>query len=82
MSNSDGTKRLIEALEASMFEIPAEVQVKSDLKHILRKLGIKSAKGGPLTYGVPLKIESLSATLKNVTFDAKHLKLWRRNNAK
>ena len=53
-----------------------------ELRILLNKLGIKSALPagggfGSLIGGGPLKMESLEATLKSVTFDDTSLKKWR-----
>lgn len=47
------------------------------LCEVLGRLGIKSAKQGPLTVGAALKIESLSSVLQQATFDDTKLKLWK-----
>lgn len=65
---------LIKALEAGMYDTPPEIKVANQLKELLDKLGIKSAKVYP-TYGGVLKIESLESILKSVTFDDKSIKL-------
>ena len=45
------------------------------LANFLKKLGLKSIDMSPFVGG-PLKVESLEATLKQVTFDVGNLKLW------
>ena len=67
-------KALLKALEAGMHDTPPEIKVANQLKELLDKLGIKSAKVYS-TYGGVLKIESLESILKSVTFDDKSIKL-------
>lgn len=66
---------LLKALEAGMYDTPAEIKVANSLKSFLSKLGIKSAKVDAF-YGGALKIESIESILKNVTFDDTALKNW------
>ena len=75
---SEGIKKIQAALEAGMY---GESPERRDLKNLLGKLGIKSARTvfGSLSNGVAFQMESLDATLKQVTFDDKHIKLWKTN---
>ena len=75
---NDATKYLLESLERDLF-LGLDYKHKNNLHSLLGKLGIKSARvrGPSLFGGGPLKIESLEATLKQVSFDAKHLSLWK-----
>lgn len=66
---------LIKALEQGMYDTPKDIFVSNQLKSLLIRLGIKSAKIYS-TYGGTLKIESLESILKSVTFDDTKLKLW------
>jgi hypothetical protein len=78
MSVRSGIEALIKTMEADMFYGP-DARNKNNLKVFLGKLGIKSARDqATRDYlgGGPLQIESLEATLKNVTFDDKKIKLW------
>lgn len=65
-------KDLIKALEGGMYNPKSP---RYDLERLLSKLGIKSAHKG-LEFGAALQMESLSATLSNVAFDDKGIKLW------
>lgn len=67
-------KDLIKALEVGMYE-PNSPRYR--LERLLSKLGVKSARRG-LEFGAALQMESLSATLNNVTFDDTKLKLHRK----
>lgn len=70
-------KALLEAIETDMYFGSCPPHERG-LRKMLQKFGIKSAKWeGGLTYGMPLQMESLEATLKQVTFDDKKLKLWK-----
>ncbi len=80
MIDENGTKHLIKALEAGMYG--TERQPYAALMDLLVKFGIKSARLDNRPYGGPLKMESLSAILKQVTFDDKQLKSWRAITAK
>jgi hypothetical protein len=79
MSNhiNDATKYLLEHIERSMFFPDDEHVARRNLQRFLHTLGIKSAKIS-LEFGAPLQMESLEATLKQVTFDTKHLSLWKK----
>ena len=68
------TKALLSAIEMDMFYGPLLHEI--GLRKTLRKLGIKSANIDSLTFGAPLQMESLQATLSQVTFDNTKLKLW------
>ena len=76
----DATRYMLEDLEKALYAGREMVHAKQTwaLRELLSKLGIKSAKNSGLVYGGPLQMESLSATLKQVTFDSKHLKLWKK----
>lgn len=81
MTIKDATDKLLKDLETSMYSGGIPRQTVSLLR-LLDKLGIKSA--SPLTrglsFGGPLYFEPLSITLGSVTFEDKHLKLWRKSN--
>lgn len=70
-------KSLLKSIEEDMY-IGSCPPHERGLRKLLQKFGIKSAKWeGGLTYGMPLQMESLEATLNKVTFDDKKLKLWK-----
>jgi hypothetical protein len=79
---NDATKYLLESLEESLYAGDYHPRPTRNLKKLLGKLGIKSAKEMPtvsaLTHGIALQMESLEATLKQVSFDTKHLSLWKK----
>jgi hypothetical protein len=64
----DATKYLIKSIETEMFY----GSHRDCLKSFLYKLNIKSANRFS-----GLKFEGLSATLKAVTYDTNHIKLWK-----
>ena len=70
---NNGIKKLSKALEAEMFAPNTTLKVKYDLKRLLDKLGIKSAKAN-LWADMILQMEGLEATLRQVKFDSKDLK--------
>lgn len=74
----DATRYLCESLEKAMFA-PEYTKQAWALRELLSKLGIKSARNAGLVYGGPLQMESLSATLKQVTFNSNHLQLWKKD---
>jgi hypothetical protein len=63
----DAVRYLTKSLETSMYA-PHCTKQAWDLKEFLNKLGVKNAKSNSLIYGGVLKIESLEAMLKGVTF--------------
>ena len=73
----DATRYMLGELEKAMFQ-PQYTKQAWALRELLSKLGIKSAKNNGLVYGGVLQVESLEATLKNVTFNSNHLKLWKK----
>ena len=73
----DATRYLCESLEKAMFS-PQYTKQAWALRELLSKLGIKSAKNNGLVYGGVLQMESLETTLKNVSFNSDHLKLWKK----
>lgn len=68
----DAARYIMEQLEADMFAGPRPMR---NLTRFLTKLGIKSA--AHAVWGQSLKMESLEATLKSVSFDEKKVKLWK-----
>lgn len=77
LASGSATKALIDALEAGMYWGCPKHEV--GVRRVLGRLGIKSAEvNDGLIGGKALKMESLEATLKNVTFDDASLKLWKK----
>lgn len=70
-----GLDKLMKALKADLFgngEKQAPDDITADLLNTLRKLKLSD-----FVWGGPLRMEGLDATLKNVTYDSKDLKLWK-----
>jgi len=74
----DAMRHLQASMEVDMFYGNKDTYAKSKLARLLGKLGIKSAREWNQRYGSPgpLHMESLDATMKNITFDMKDLKQW------
>jgi hypothetical protein len=72
-----GIEALQKALEVEMFYGGDTARVTFKLKRFLATLGIKSAREGSLTFGAPLAMESLEATLRSITFEEDQIKFWK-----
>jgi hypothetical protein len=72
----DATRYLCESLEKAMFA-PQYTKQAWDLKELLSKLSIKSAKNNGLVYGGIVRAESLEATLRSITFEEDQIKFWK-----
>jgi hypothetical protein len=72
-----GVEALQKALEVEMYYGGEPARVTFKLKRLLASLGIKSAREGALTFGAPLVMESLEATLRSITFEEDQIKFWK-----
>lgn len=76
--DKDALQKMVRELEEQLY-IGEKTYAKRKLCNLLGKLGIKSARPhAGLQSGAPLQVESLDATLKQVTFDDTNLKLWKK----